>query len=140
MIILFQIPEFHCLCLREIFCLYQEIIATSSMAEPYRTDISLKAEKDLQAPSTSLAGSTGNTSFGCGKSRRNLTEVNSISNSNRNPQLLLSRRPYIACVFIYIILIFVFNAVQTEKEERRMRRILANRESARQTIRRRQVM
>lgn len=41
-------------------------------------------------------------------------------------------------IFSFLVLINLY-LVQEEKEERRIRRILANRESARQTIRRRQV-
>lgn len=65
--------------------------------------------------------------FGCRRSRRNLTEV---MLANCFPDL-----------FIYLFsIIFISGFVlQAEKEERRIRRILANRESARQTIRRRQV-
>lgn len=60
-----------------------------------------------------------------GKLRQNLTEVPKESN----------------CFFCNVmIIIFKWSfVIQAEKEARRLRRVLANRESARQTIRRRQV-
>lgn len=59
-------------------------------------------------------------------SRRELTEVLKIYN-------------FLYFNFIDFFLLKVCSLVKAEKEERRMRRVLANRESAKRTIRRRQV-
>ncbi|XP_015901968.1 uncharacterized protein LOC107434956 isoform X2 [Ziziphus jujuba] len=71
-------------------------------AEQNPSNKKLKVERDAVLPKPSPICSTSYPAYGCGKSRRNLSEA--------------------------------------EKEERRIRRVLANRESARQTIRRRQAL
>ena len=87
----------------------------------------LKAEKEeAKSLNVSPICTTSYPLSGCRRSRRNLTEV---------MLELVTRRFYYLFSIIYISGFLL----QAEKEERRIRRILANRESARKTIRRRQV-
>lgn len=62
------------------------------------------------------------------KLRRNLTEVHS--------KTIFS---LLFCIFRLGTFLSYYSVAQAEKEAQRLRRILANRESARQTVRRRQV-
>lgn len=109
-------------------------------ADHDRSEKNLKVEKDMKLPNASLVGSTICSSLGCGKSRRNLTEV--LNFTNLLPQqCCLKLCPFFFFNFSFLVLIYIkLSLCQEEKEARRIRRILANRESARQTIRRRQVI